>query len=59
MKKPFLQLKSFGDYFKIVLCIGLCVLALTLFNGDEAISVFSDGANPNHQSLYKLLGSYI
>lgn len=59
MKKPFLQLKSFGDYFKIVLCIGLCALALTLFKGDEAISVFSDGTTQNRQSLYNLLGSYI
>ena len=60
MKKPFLVLKGAGDYFKLALCITLCLSALCLFfRPQKSVAAFSDGVHNTPRSLYSLVGSLI
>ncbi len=56
LKKPFIALKGFGDIFGLLLCILLCVGAISLFNGeDKSLPAFSDGSKTEPKGLYALV----
>ena len=56
MKKPFIALKGLGDIFGLLLCILLCVGALSLFKGEEkSLPAFADGSKEEPSGLYALV----
>lgn len=60
MKKPFIVLKKTGDYFKLLLCLTLCLSALCLFfRPEKSAPAFSDGSQVASKSLYGLVGNLI
>ncbi|MBE6692908.1 MAG: hypothetical protein E7586_06275 [Ruminococcaceae bacterium] len=60
MKKPFLLLRSVGDYFKLAFCLILCIYVLyNILTPERSVAVFSQGDNGGINSFYGLLGSYI